>query len=313
MSVHSPGATRSLARVIPAAATLEGGGFLVHRPLPTRSVEQVDPFLLLDEMGPLEHAPGEAQGAPDHPHQGFELITYLLAGEMEHLDSHGNHGTLRPGDAQYMLGGAGLVHSEMPSEAFLRSGGRRHGFQIWVNLSRTDKALAPRYKDVRVSDIPVAHPAEGVTARVLAGEVFGVQGPVHTATPWSYVHVTLAPGARAVQPVPDGWTATTYVFESIVGSDECGPGRVDDEYCERDGARGWRDPPTILALGRPKAARTDADPQRIAHEAVISESLRLNTPPPIAIARPCSVCQPPYRQPPSATSALRAVAMKVAA
>jgi quercetin 2,3-dioxygenase len=215
MSVHTSGAMRSLARVIPATATLEGGGFLVHRPIPTRAVDQVDPFLLLDEMGPMDHAPGEAQGAPDHPHQGFELITYLLAGEMEHLDSHGNHGTLSPGDAQYMLGGAGLVHSEMPSEAFLRSGGRRHGFQIWVNLSKADKTLAPRYKDVRSSDIPVAYPSDGVTARVIAGDVFGMQGPVHTATPWSYVHVTLAPGARVVQAVPQGWTATAYVFDGI--------------------------------------------------------------------------------------------------
>jgi redox-sensitive bicupin YhaK (pirin superfamily) len=204
--------TRTLARVIPAVATLEGGGFLVHRPLPTRAVEQVDPFLLLDEMGPMDHGPGEAEGAPDHPHKGFELITYLLAGEMEHLDSHGNHGILRAGDAQYMLGGAGLVHSEMPSEAFLRSGGHRHGFQIWVNLAKAGKALAPAYKDVPSGTIPVAHPSAGVTARVIAGEVFGVSGPVHTVTPWSYVHVTLAPGARVEQPVPRGWTATAYVF-----------------------------------------------------------------------------------------------------
>ncbi|HEX3549733.1 MAG TPA: pirin family protein [Candidatus Elarobacter sp.] len=203
---------RSLARVIPATATLEGGGFLVHRPVPSPGLEQVDPFLLLDEMGPMDHGPGEAEGAPDHPHKGFELITYLTAGEMEHLDSHGNHGILGPGDAQYMLGGTGLVHSEMPSDAFQRIGGRRHGFQIWVNLSRADKALAPRYKDVKAADIPVVHPAEGVTARVVAGEAFGVAGPVHTVTPWSYVHATLAPGARLEQPVPAGWTATAYVF-----------------------------------------------------------------------------------------------------
>jgi redox-sensitive bicupin YhaK (pirin superfamily) len=203
---------RSLARVIPAVATLEGGGFLVHRPLPTRSVDQLDPFLLLDEMGPMNHGPGEAEGAPDHPHKGFELITYLLAGEMEHLDSHGNQGILRAGDAQYMLGGAGLVHSEMPSAEFLRTGGHRHGFQIWVNLSKADKALAPRYKDVPLATIPVVRPSDGVTARVLAGEAFGVRGPVHTATPWSYVHVTLAPGARVEEPVPRDWTATAYVF-----------------------------------------------------------------------------------------------------
>jgi quercetin 2,3-dioxygenase len=206
------GTPRSLARVIPATATLEGGGFLVHRPIPARGLEQVDPFLLLDEMGPMDHGPGEAEGAPDHPHKGFELITYLLAGEMEHLDSHGNHGILRPGDAQYMLGGAGLVHSEMPTESFQRSGGHRHGFQIWVNLSKAHKALAPAYKDVTAAQIPVAHPSGGVTARVVAGQAFGVEGPVHTVTPWTYVHVTLAPGARVEHAVPRGWTATAYVF-----------------------------------------------------------------------------------------------------
>ncbi len=212
MSVRPAATARSLARVIPAAATLEGAGFLVHRPIPSRTVDQVDPFLLLDEMGPMDHGPGEAEGAPDHPHKGFELITYLVAGEMEHFDSHGNHGILRAGDAQYMLGGAGLVHSEMPSETFARTGGRRHGFQIWVNLTRADKELAPRYRDVRAAEIPIAHPADGVTARVLAGDAFGVRGRIHTVTPWTYAHVTVAPGARVEQGVDRGWTATAYVF-----------------------------------------------------------------------------------------------------
>lgn len=210
--------TRSVARVIPAATTLEGGGFLVNRPVPARDLDQVDPFLLLDELGPMNHAPGTAQGAPDHPHKGFELITYLLAGEMEHLDSHGNHGILGSGDAQYMLGGAGLVHSEMPTEAFQRAGGKRHGFQIWVNLHAADKALAPRYKDVRAAEIPVVTPSAGATARVVAGEAFGVQGPVHTVTPWIYVHVTLQPGASIEQAVPHGWTGTIYVFEGTARS-----------------------------------------------------------------------------------------------
>jgi redox-sensitive bicupin YhaK (pirin superfamily) len=250
MTAQTVSTTRSLARVIPAVATLEGGGFLVHRPLPTRAVEQVDPFLLLDEMGPMDHGPGEAEGAPDHPHKGFELITYLLAGEMEHLDSHGNHGVLRAGDAQYMLGGAGLVHSEMPSEAFLRSGGHRHGFQIWVNLAKADKALAPRYKDVPVDTIPVAHPADGVTARVLAGDVFGVTGPVHTVTPWTYVHVTLAPGARVEQPVPRGWTATAYVFG--------GAGSIGAREVRRGDYAVFADDGTTIALENTGAAPLEA-------------------------------------------------------
>jgi quercetin 2,3-dioxygenase len=218
MSVQLTQTPRSLARVIPSTATLEGGGFLVHRPIPARGLDQVDPFLLIDELGPMEHAPGTAVGAPDHPHKGFELITYLLAGEMEHLDSHGNHGVLRPGDAQYMLGGMGLVHSEMPTDAFKRAGGRRHGFQIWVNLRASDKALAPAYKDVTAAEIPVVTQSAGATARVLAGEAFGVRGPVHTVTPWTYVHVTLQPGASIVQVVPRGWTGTIYVFEGTTHS-----------------------------------------------------------------------------------------------
>ncbi|HTW84289.1 MAG TPA: pirin family protein [Candidatus Sulfotelmatobacter sp.] len=215
MSVQTSSPARSLARVIPSIETLEGGGFLVRRPVPTRGIEQVDPFLLIDEMGPMEHAPGTAAGAPDHPHKGFEVITYLLEGEMEHRDSHGNHGILRPGDAQYMVGGSGLVHSEMPTEEFQRSGGRRHGFQIWVNLSRADKQLAPRYKDVTAAEIPVVRPVAGVEAHVVSGEAFGVQGPVHTVTPWSYVDARLQPGTRIDQAVPAGWTATIYVVAGV--------------------------------------------------------------------------------------------------
>jgi redox-sensitive bicupin YhaK (pirin superfamily) len=215
MSVSSPSRARSLARIVPSTETLEGGGFLVRRPVPARGLEQIDPFLLIDEMGPMDHAPGTAAGAPDHPHKGFEVITYLLEGEMEHRDSHGNHGVLRPGDAQYMVGGSGLVHSEMPTEAFQRSGGRRHGFQIWVNLSRADKQLAPRYKDVTAAEIPVVQPAPGVEARVISGSAFGVEGPVHTVTPWSYVDARLQPGTRIDQPVPAGWTATIYVVAGV--------------------------------------------------------------------------------------------------
>ncbi|HZO93742.1 MAG TPA: pirin family protein [Candidatus Baltobacteraceae bacterium] len=209
------GAERSLARVIPASAQLEGGGFLVHRPIPARGIDQIDPFLLIDELGPTDVEPGKAVGAPDHPHKGFEVITYTISGEWEHRDSHGNHGILGPGEAQYMVAGSGLVHSEMPTDDFQRTGGPRHGFQIWVNLARADKRTAPRYKDVKRETIPVVEPAPGVTARVLAGSVFGVDGPVRSVTPWTYVHATLAPDARIEQPVSAGWTATAYVFGGI--------------------------------------------------------------------------------------------------
>ncbi|EMO57730.1 pirin family protein [Leptospira santarosai str. CBC1416] len=119
--------------------TVEGGGFPVRRPFPVRDLIQLDPFLLLDEMGPVEYKPGKAIGAPEHPHRGFETVTYLLTGEMEHRDSWGNYGKLKSGDVQWMTAGSGLVHSELPSNDFQKNGGRMHGFQLWVNLPSSQK------------------------------------------------------------------------------------------------------------------------------------------------------------------------------
>src|SRR4030081_337058 len=108
---------RSVSRIVEGVETMEGEGFLVHRPFPSRALSDFDPFLLLDEMGPMELGPGEAKGAPDHPHRGFETVTYMIAGKMEHRDSHGNAGQLGPGDVQWMTAGAGVVDSEKPARA----------------------------------------------------------------------------------------------------------------------------------------------------------------------------------------------------
>src|SRR5687768_18384425 len=116
---------RSVKNVIPAMETREGAGFLVHRPFPTPALDHFDPFLLLDQMGPADLAPGEAKGAPDHPHRGFETVTYMLEGRMEHRDSAGNAGAIGPGDVQWMTAGAGVVHSEMPGTDLARSEERR--------------------------------------------------------------------------------------------------------------------------------------------------------------------------------------------
>src|SRR5262249_24539428 len=121
---------RTVAGIVKNIENLGGGGFLVRRPFPKKSFLDFDPFLLLDEMGPMDSGPGQAKGAPDHPHRGFETVTYLLSGEMEHRDSRGHAGRLTPGDVQWMTAGAGVVHSEMPSEKFMRQGGRMHGFQL---------------------------------------------------------------------------------------------------------------------------------------------------------------------------------------
>ena len=195
--------TRTIERTFPAVRTTEGGGFIVHRPFPTRLLMDFDPFLLLDEMGPIDYAPGEAKGAPDHPHRGFETVTYALEGQFGHKDSAGHSGTLRAGDVQWMTAGAGVVHSEMPDPSFLRTGGRVHGVQLWVNLPRRDKLIAPRYQEIPSASIPVATSADGkVRVKVIAGEALGVKAVIETRTPILYQHFSLQPGATIQQPVP---------------------------------------------------------------------------------------------------------------
>jgi len=203
---------RTVERVLPSLETLEGGGFLVHRPFPTSALDQFDPFLLLDEMGPMDVAPGEAKGAPDHPHRGFETVTYLLSGEMEHADSRGNRGRLTPGDVQWMTAGSGVVHSEMPAAAFQAHGGRMHGFQLWVNLPRRDKMMPPRYQEIPAARIPEARSTDGkVTIRVLAGEALGKRAVIDTRTPITYLDLSLAPGASFAQPLSESLHAFVYV------------------------------------------------------------------------------------------------------
>jgi hypothetical protein len=174
---------------------------------------QVDPFLLLDHLGPVTWGPGEGIGAPDHPHRGFETVTYLLSGEMQHKDSAGHSGSLRPGDVQWMTAGAGVVHSELPSDAFMKNGGTLHGFQVWVNLPARDKMIPPRYQDIAASRIPEATSDDGkIKVRVIAGESLGQSAVIETRTPILYLHLTLQPGAQIVQPVPAGYNALAYII-----------------------------------------------------------------------------------------------------
>ena len=205
--------TRSIARLIHARPQLEGEGMIVTRPFPTASLDLLDPFLLLDRMGPVVHGPGEAKGAPDHPHRGFETVTYVLEGAVEHRDSQGNQGRIGAGDVQWMTAGSGVIHSEMPSEELLRNGGRMHGFQLWVNLPRRDKMMKPRYQELRAAEIPTAHSADGkVTVTVLAGESLGTRATIDTRTPIIYLHVRLAPGARFTQLVPETHNAFAFLI-----------------------------------------------------------------------------------------------------
>ncbi len=215
--MSTPVTLRSVLAVITATDTLEGAGFRVRRPFPTRPLDHLDPFLLLDEMGPMESKPGEAKGAPDHPHRGFETVTYLLSGEFVHRDSHGGGGTIRPGEVQWMTAGAGVVHSEMPSAAFQKSGGLMHGFQLWVNLPRAEKLSPPRYQGLGGATLPTASSADGLAeVKVIAGEALGARAATATHTPILYLHATLRPGGTLGLPVAAGWNAFAYVFEGKV-------------------------------------------------------------------------------------------------
>jgi redox-sensitive bicupin YhaK (pirin superfamily) len=216
------GEGRSVAGVINSIETLEGGGFLVRRPFPKPAFSEFDPFLLLDEMGPVDVAPGEAKGAPDHPHRGFETVTYILSGEMEHKDSQGHAGSLSAGDVQWMTAGAGVIHAEMPSAKFQRTGGRLHGFQLWVNLPRQNKMMQPRYQEIASARIPTARSEdELVTVRVIAGEALGARAVIETITPIIYLHFMIRPGGEVLQQVPERYNAFAYIVsgEGLFGAE----------------------------------------------------------------------------------------------
>ena len=206
--------SRTVAGVINSVETLEGGGFLVRRPFPKSSFSEFDPFLLLDELGPINLKPGQAKGAPDHPHRGFEIVSYVLDGRLEHKDSAGHAGLLNSGDVQWMTAGAGVVHSEMPESMFTQTGGRLHGIQLWVNLPQRDKMMPPRYQEIPAAHIPVAQTEDrSVTVRVIAGEALGAKAVIQTRTPITYLHFTLQPGATMIQPVPKEYNAFVYVLD----------------------------------------------------------------------------------------------------
>jgi redox-sensitive bicupin YhaK (pirin superfamily) len=189
---------------------MEGGGFKVRRPAAMGSL--MSPFLLLDEMGPVEYGPGEAVGAPWHPHRGFETVTYLLSGEMEHEDSQGSKGLLTPGDVQWMTAGKGIIHSEMPTKKMMDEGGLMHGFQIWVNLPAKDKMMNPRYQDLTAADSPIAE-KDGVWARVVAGECLGVESSLDTVIPITYVHVKMDKGTQLDKSLGLDLNGMVYVFK----------------------------------------------------------------------------------------------------
>jgi redox-sensitive bicupin YhaK (pirin superfamily) len=183
----------------------EGEGFPVRRAFAGAYLEDLDPFIHLDQMGEVEYAPGEAKGTPWHPHRGFETVTYMLDGVFEHADSNGGGGVITTG--------AGILHIEKPPEWLVAQGGLFHGFQLWVNLPKAMKLAAPRYQDIRASQVALLTSNDGgALVRVIAGEVAGHAGPGVTHTPITLLHVTLAPGASVQLPWRADYNALGYVL-----------------------------------------------------------------------------------------------------
>ena len=209
-------AMRAVKSIVPTHRIQEGGGFWVRRPAAMGSL--MSPFLLLDEMGPNVSAPGEAVGAPWHPHRGFETVTYLLEGRMQHEDSAGNKGELNPGDVQWMTAGRGIVHSEEPHESFQETGGTMHGFQIWVNLPSMHKMISPRYQEIPSSESPIAE-GEGVWARVIAGECLGVTSSIDTVIPITLIHAKMEENSQLVKQLDSELNAMIYVFRGKITID----------------------------------------------------------------------------------------------
>ena len=206
-------AWRPVIRVVTARHFLEGEGFQVRRPFPGIDLALADPFLLLDHLGAVEYAPGEAKGAPWHPHRGFETVTYIIDGAFEHEDSTGGGGLIADGATQWMTAGAGVLHSELPTQELVTRGGLFHGVQLWVNLPRSAKWTPPRYQDIGPRDAGLVSSVDGgALVRVIAGSVAGHDGPGVTWTPITYLHATVGPDARLDLPWSPEFNAMVYVL-----------------------------------------------------------------------------------------------------
>ena len=203
---------RDVARTLAGLPATDGAGVRMTRVIATPQIDYFDPFLLLDEF--RSDDPGDyIAGFPDHPHRGFETVTYMLAGAMRHGDNKGNSGLLGPGSVQWMTAGRGIIHSEMPQQ----EDGLMWGFQLWVNLPADRKMSEPLYQDIPASDVPEARIGEQVTARIIAGELEGVAGPVTgIVTAPFYFDVRCEDRADIEIPTPVGHNVFAYVYEGDV-------------------------------------------------------------------------------------------------
>src|SRR6266536_5707606 len=209
---------RRVRSVTTAPSGLEGEGFPVRRAFMGVDLAALDPFVHMDQMGEVEYAPGEPKGTPWHPHRGFETATYMIDGTFQHQDSHGGGGMITDGATQWMTAGAGILHIETPPEALVISGGLFHGIQLWVNLPANDKFTPPRYQSIEGQHVSLLSSEDGgALVRVIAGDVAGYGGPGSTHTPITFVHATVAPGARLQVPWRRDFNALVYVLAGSGG------------------------------------------------------------------------------------------------
>lgn len=204
---------RKVGSITTAQKQREGAGFEVHRPFPSMALRSADPFILLDQMGPVAYEPYEAKGAPWHPHRGFETVTYVMDGTMVHHDSNGGGGVISEGNTQWMTAGSGILHDELPAEELVIAGGWFHAIQLWVNLPRAQKMAAPRYQDLRGSELTLVSSHDGgALVRIIAGEIGGFAGRGSTYTPIAYAHASITAGGQLETPWPQQYTAMAYVL-----------------------------------------------------------------------------------------------------
>jgi quercetin 2,3-dioxygenase len=213
---------RPVISVTSAPSGFEGEGFPVRRAFAGVDRRYLDPFIHMDQMGEVDYAPGEPKGTPWHPHRGFETVTYMIDGTFRHQDSIGGGGLITNGDTQWMTAGGGILHIEAPPEELVTSGGLFHGVQLWVNLPKADKMIAPRYQDIgRSSVVLLSSPDGGALLRVIAGDVGGHAGPGSTHSPMAMVHATVSAGARVTIPWRPDFNALVYV---LGGNGQAGEG-----------------------------------------------------------------------------------------
>jgi redox-sensitive bicupin YhaK (pirin superfamily) len=241
---------RSVERLVAGVATSDGAGVKLTRVLTQALQRRLDPFLMLDAFG-TDNPEDYIGGFPDHPHRGFETVTYMIAGRMRHRDSAGHEGLLQNGGVQWMTAGRGVIHSELPEQ----EEGRMEGFQLWLNLPARDKMSAPWYRDIQASEIP-EFTAPGLTVRVIAGQSQGVTGAVQReATQPLFLDLHLAAGTRFAQPLPAEHNAFVYVYrgQGVINGTEVPTGRMAILRNEGDGVALQAGPDTraLLIAGRP--------------------------------------------------------------